>query len=125
MAIYALVIMMFFQFFFAGTVFDLRGNPAEVLSYLTSTRWSLTAIGVTIDMPKLAQSTIVCAQAPINPLQPSAGETTRCINQHDAANDLLLPYDHDKLLQSWAVLAATAVLTLLATGLMIKRLDRT
>jgi ABC-type multidrug transport system ATPase subunit/pSer/pThr/pTyr-binding forkhead associated (FHA) protein len=125
MAIYALVIMMFFQFFFSGTVFDLRGNPAQFLSYLTTTRWSLTAIGVTIDMPRLAESTIVCAQAPVNPLQPSAGETTRCINQRDAVNDLLLPYGHEKLLQSWGVLAGTALLTLLATGVMIKRLDPT
>ena len=125
MAIYALVIMMFFQFFFSGTVFDLRGNPAEFLSYLSATRWSLTAIGVTIDMPRLAESTIVCAEAPIIPLQPGAGTTTRCINQRDAVNDLLLPYGHEKLLQAWAALAGTALLTLLATGLFIKRLDPT
>src|SRR5579859_778515 len=123
MAIYALVIMMFFQFFFSGTVFDLRDNPAQFLSYLTSTRWSLTAIGVTIDMPRLAESTIVCAQAPVNPLAPAQGETTRCLNERDAVNDLLLPYGHAKLLQAWGVLAGTALLTLLATGVMIKRLD--
>ncbi len=124
MAIYALVMMMFFQFFFSGTVFDLRGNPAEALSYLTTTRWALTGIGVTINMPRLAESTIVCNAAPDDPRTPAV-EKLACINYREAADDLLLPYEDDKLVQAWAVLAGSAALTLTLTGLAIKRLDRT
>ena len=122
MAIYALVIMMFFQFFFSGTVFDLRGKTAEALSYLTTTRWALTAIGVTIDMPRLAESTIVCNRLPGDPQAPAP---VVCIQHRDAVDDLLLPYGDEKLLQSWAVLAGTALLTLTLTGILIKRLDQT
>jgi hypothetical protein len=125
MAIYALVIMMFFQFFFSGTVFDLRGKAAEALSYLTTTRWALTAIGVTIDMPRLAESTIVCNRAPDDPRTVQVESQVVCIQHRDAVDDLLLPYGDEKLLQSWAVLAATALLTLTLTGVLIKRLDQT
>jgi ABC transport system ATP-binding/permease protein len=124
MAIYALVMMMFFQFFFSGTVFDLRGNPAEALSYLTTTRWALTGIGVTINMPRLAESTIVCNAVPDDP-RTAEVEDLACINYRDAVDELLLPYDDGKLVQAWLVLAGTAALTLILTGLAIKRLDRT
>jgi prepilin signal peptidase PulO-like enzyme (type II secretory pathway) len=58
MAAYILTIILFFQFFFAGAVVDLRGNKLEPLSYLSTTRWSLTALGVTIGMDKIAESTM-------------------------------------------------------------------
>ena len=39
--------------------------------YLSTTRWSLTALGVTIDLPKIVESTILCSDvptdAPFNP----------------------------------------------------------
>jgi hypothetical protein len=124
MAIYALVMMMFFQFFFSGTVFDLRGNPAEALSHLTTTRWALTGIGVTINMPRLAESTILCNEVPDDP-RTAEVEDRACINYREAADDLLLPYDDERLVQAWLVLAGTAALTLTLAGLAIKRLDRT
>jgi len=124
MAIYLLVILMFFEFFFAGTVFDLRGNPAEPLSYTTATRWSLTAIGVSIDMPRLAESTILCSDLPDNPLTPADDPRTVCENYPEARDDLMLPYQDDRLVQSWAVLAGMTIVTVLATGILIRRLDR-
>ncbi|MBC8506553.1 MAG: FHA domain-containing protein [Anaerolineales bacterium] len=125
MAIYVLVILLFFQFFFAGTVFDLRDNAAEPLSYLTATRWSLTALGVTIDMEEQVEATIVCSELPENPQAPqSQSGKTLCFNYPDATEDLMLSYDDDMLLQSWGVLIAMAVISLTITGILVKRLDR-
>ena len=125
MAIYVLVILLFFQFFFAGTVFDLRDNAAEPLSYLTATRWSLTALGVTIDMEEQVEATIVCSEPPANPQAPQsqAGKVI-CFNYPDATEDLMLPYEDDMMLGSWGILIAMAVISLMVTGILIKRLDR-
>jgi hypothetical protein len=121
MAIYALVMLLFYQFFFAGTVFDLRDNPADVLSYFTTTRWALTALGVTIDMPKITESTVLCNDLPDNPLTPQNDAGTKCFNYPDAKKDLMLSYDKDKLLMSWAILILQAVLTIALTGVLIRR----
>ncbi len=125
MAIYVLVILLFFQFFFAGTVFDLRDNAAEPLSYLTATRWSLTALGVTIDIEEQVEATIVCSEPPANPQAPqSQAGKTMCFNYPDATEDLMLPYEDELMLQSWGILIAMAVISLMVTGILINRLDR-
>ena len=124
MAIYILVIFLFFQFFFAGTVFDLRENPAEFLSYLTTTRWALTALGVTIGMEEQMEATVLCNVPPDNPMTPEdESKTTVCFNYPDAKEDLMLPYDDDRLLESWGILIAMAVVTLTITGVLVKRLE--
>lgn len=121
MAIYMLVMLLFFQFFFAGTVFDLRDNPAKVLSYFTTTRWALTAIGATIDMPEIVESTILCNELPDNPLTPTNDAGTNCFNYPDARDDLMLPYEQDDLLLSWGMLITQALVTMSATGVLIRR----
>jgi hypothetical protein len=121
MAIYILTMMLFFQFFFAGTVFDLRGNSFEPMSYFTTTRWSLTALGVTIDMPELVASTILCAEVPKNPLDPNSSKKTVCENYAEAKDDLMLNYDDDMLLKSWGVLLGMSVLFLMMTGILLER----
>ena len=121
MAIYILTMMLFFQFFFAGTVFDLRGNAFEPMSYFTTTRWSLTALGVTIDMPKLVESTILCSDVPENPLDPSSATKTVCENYPDAKDDLMLNYNDDMLLKAWGVLIGMSVLFLIMTGILLER----
>jgi len=121
MAIYILTMMLFFQFFFAGTVFDLRDNAFEPMSYFSTTRWSLTALGVTIDMPKLVESTILCSDVPENPLDPNSATKTVCENYADAKDDLMLNYNDDMLLKSWAVLAGMSVLFLIVTGFLLER----
>jgi ABC-type multidrug transport system ATPase subunit len=121
MAIYILTMMLFFQFFFAGTVFDLRGNAFEPMSYFTTTRWSLTALGVTIDMPKLVESTILCSDVPENPLDPNSAIKTVCENYPDAKDDLMLNYNDDMLLKAWGVLIGMSVLFLIMTGILLER----
>ncbi|MGA9532225.1 MAG: FHA domain-containing protein [Anaerolineales bacterium] len=123
MAIYMLVILMFFEFFFAGTVFDMRENPAKPISYLTATRWSLDALGVSIGMPAQAESTILCNDRPDNPLTPEVETGVLCEPYPDATDDLLLPYDDGAVVRGWAVLLLMTVATVGVTGLLIRRLD--
>jgi ABC-type multidrug transport system ATPase subunit/pSer/pThr/pTyr-binding forkhead associated (FHA) protein len=104
MAIYILTMMLFFQFFFAGAIFDLRGNRFEPLSYLSTTRWALTALGVTVDMNQITESTILCNDAPEDPLAPNGAKKTVCFNYPEAKDDLRLPYDDAQLGRSWAAL---------------------
>jgi ABC-type multidrug transport system ATPase subunit/pSer/pThr/pTyr-binding forkhead associated (FHA) protein len=121
MAIYILTMMLFFQFFFAGTVFDLRGNAFEPMSYFTTTRWSLTALSVTIDMPKIVESTILCSDVPENPVDPNSATKTICQNYPDAKDDLMLDYSDDMLLKSWGVLIGMSFLFLIVTGILLER----
>jgi len=123
MAIYALVMLMFFQFFFAGTVFDLRDNPAKPLSYMTTTRWSLTALGVTIDMPNIVENTILCADLPDNPLTPDDDPKTECFNYTDATDDLMLDYSDGMLVRSWLVLIGMWFFFTAVTGVLIARTE--
>ncbi len=125
MAIYILTMLLFFQFFFAGAVFDLRGNRFEPLSYLSTTRWSLTALGVTIDMNEIAESTILCNDVPTNPLDANSALKTVCFNYPDAKDDLRLNYADDQLLKSWAVLIGMSLLFLTITWFLIQRTDST
>jgi ABC transport system ATP-binding/permease protein len=121
MAIYLLTMLLFFQFFFAGTVFDLRSNTFEPMSYFSTTRWSLTALGVTIDMPKLVESTILCSDVPTNPLDPNSATETVCENYKDATKDLLIDYDKNLLLRSWIVLIGMSTLFLAITGILLAK----
>ena len=123
MAIYILTMLLFFQFFFAGAVFDLRGNRFESLSYLSTTRWSLTALGVTIDMDKIAESTVLCNEVPENPLDPGSALKTICFNYPDAKEDLRLNYGEEQLLVSWGVLIGMTILFLGVTWLLLSKQD--
>ena len=126
MAMYMLVMLLFFQFFFAGIIFDLRDKPAEPLSYLTATRWSMIALGVSVDLEEVAESTIICNTMEDDPRTPEPGdEFTNCIHYPEAREDLLLPYDEENLLISWGVMIGMGLLFLIITGLNIKRLDKT
>jgi ABC transport system ATP-binding/permease protein len=122
-ALYALLIVLLFQFFFAGAVFDLRGSWARPLSYLTASRWSLTALGVTVDMPHIAESTILCNQGD-SPLTAQVVEQPGCFNYPDAAQDLRLAYGDVMLLDSWFILLAMGLFLTSLAGLLIKRLDK-
>jgi hypothetical protein len=122
MAIYLLTLMLFFQFFFAGTVFDLRDKPAETLSYLTATRWSLTAIGVTTDIEGITESTVLCNRMD-EPTTSAIGPIQRCFHYPEASEDLLLPYDAPYLAVSWVILAAMSAAGYFLTGLVLRGQD--
>ncbi len=50
--IYVVMLMIFVQIIFSGALFELKG-PMKGVSYATITRWSLDAIGSTVDMTAL------------------------------------------------------------------------
>ena len=123
MAIYIFTMLLLFQFFFAGAVFDLRGDKLEPLSYLSTTRWSLIALGTTIDMPKITESTILCNDMPENRLDPNSALKTVCFHYPEARNDLRLPYENEQLARSWATLIGMTILFLAVTWLLLSRQD--
>jgi ABC-type multidrug transport system ATPase subunit len=122
-AISLLVVVLFFQFFFAGAVLDLRASLARPLSYLTATRWALTAVGVTVDMPRIAQSTVLCSSRSDDPLTPEV-EATSCFHYPEAVQDLRLNYSPVMLLVSWFMLLSMWLFFTLLAAVFIKRLDR-
>ncbi len=115
---YLLALVLFFQFFLAGAIVDLRGSPLEPLSYLSVTRWSLTGLGVSIDLPRLVDGTILCEPDPGSPAK------TVCSSFAGAAAELHLDYDQSLLLKSWLVLASMTGLGLAATGVCLERLHQ-
>jgi hypothetical protein len=121
MATSLLGILLLFHFFFGGALFDLRGNVFEPVSYLSSARWATTALGVTIDMPRLAGATILCSQVPVNPGDPNAGTQTVCQNDPNVREELALDYNDDMLLVSWGMLLGMSLLFLITTGVILQR----
>lgn len=114
MAMYILIVIALFQFFFAGAFFDLRGDKFESLSYLSTARWSLNALGVSMDMEKIAESTVLCKDASENQLKD-------CFHYPEARNDLRLDYNNEQLARSWAVLISTTILFLAVTWFLLSR----
>lgn len=57
--IYVILLVLFVQILFAGAIFELPG-PARPLSYLTTTRWTLEALGSTVDLPDLERRDVSC-----------------------------------------------------------------
>ncbi|MCB2180034.1 FHA domain-containing protein [bacterium] len=121
MAIYILTFMLFFQFFFSGTVFDLRGDTFEPMSYMTTTRWSLTALGITVDLPEIVESTILCSEVPVNPMNPASGTEVVCANFPEATEAMMLDYSDGMLVTSWGVLVGMSLLFTLLTGIILNR----
>jgi hypothetical protein len=83
----------------------------------------LTALGVTIDMDKIAEGTILCNEVPENPPDPDSALTTVCFNYPDAKEDLRLDYGEEQLLISWGVLFGMTVLFLGVTWVLLSRQD--
>jgi ABC-type multidrug transport system ATPase subunit len=113
-AMYILIVIALLQFFFAGALFDLRGDKFESLSYLSTARWSLNALGVTIDMDKIVESTILCTDA-------SENQPGDCFHYPNARNDLRLDYSNEQLARSWAVLISMTILFLAVTWFLLSR----
>jgi hypothetical protein len=122
-AIYLLAITLFFQFLFAGVLFDLRGNTFEPLSYLSTTRWSSTALGVTIDMSRIAGSTILCSNVPENSLDANSALKTVCFNSPATKEDVRLNYSNEQLTRSWKVLIEMTFLFLGVSWFLLRRED--
>ncbi len=123
MATYILVVLTFFQFFFSGTAFDLRNHPAETLTHLTATRWSMLGIGISVDVPRQARSTILCQKQPDNPATERREEAEICRHYPEAEEDLILHYHKPDLPKAWTVLMAMALAGIGVTGVVVRRMD--
>lgn len=127
--IYMILLILFVQILFAGAIFEIP-TAVRPISYLTTTRWALQALGSTVNMESLTELGGGCLQ-PDRPLpagvpQPAAtryceeGQTTL-----PAAFTFNVNYDSTAvhLLLCWAVLGAFAVLYTGLTVWVQKRKD--
>jgi ABC-type multidrug transport system ATPase subunit/pSer/pThr/pTyr-binding forkhead associated (FHA) protein len=111
--IYLILLMMFVQIMFAGAIFGLPG-PAAAISYLTPTRWTLEALGDTVDIARLNDLSVTCVEPESEPQRQMMGEAeSPCEEgQQKLATPLEfnVDYAHDAghLLTRWLVLALLA-----------------
>ena len=59
--IYVILLVLFVQILFAGAIFKLP-SAAKPISYLTTTRWTLEALGSTVDMDMLSDKGATCLE---------------------------------------------------------------
>lgn len=59
--IYVILVVLFVQIMFAGAIFDLP-RAAQPVSYLTTTRWTLEALGSIADLPALNELGVTCIE---------------------------------------------------------------
>jgi ABC-type multidrug transport system ATPase subunit len=106
MVIYIILLVLFVQILFAGAIFDLP-KLTRPLSWLTTTHWTLDALGSTVDMRHLDSLTILAGRA-----APSAKELT--INYGHTAKHLL---------SRWIILGGFAMIFTVLTCLRQKMKD--
>lgn len=142
-AVYLVLIVVFFQYLFGGAIHNLRDKPIELQSYIAATRWSALAMGTTVDVNELAEATIVCGNkfeldssnvtvdpatgAPnLDALQLVETDEPACTNRAMEPDELYLPYGDDEsdLFGFWGRLAGLGGVFLLGTALVLKRMDR-
>jgi uncharacterized membrane protein len=143
MAVYLVLVVVFFQYIFGGAIHNLRDKPIEFQSYIAATRWATLAMGTTVDILEQAESTIVCgnefaldtSNLAIDPvtgsLDPSSlalreTKTPACTNRAVLADELFLPYGDAEadLLRFWGLQVGLGLVFALGTLLVVKRLDR-
>jgi hypothetical protein len=143
MAVYLVLVVVFFQYIFGGAIHNLRDKPIEFQSYIAATRWATLAMGTTVDIIEQAESTIVCgnefeldssnlaidpATGSLNPnsLALRETDTPACTNRAVPENELFLPYGDSEtdLLRFWGLQVGLGLLFALGALLVVKRLDR-
>jgi len=141
-AVYTILIILFVQIIFSGVIFEVRGKAIEPLSYLTTTRWSLVALGTSADIPELAQSSIGCgsgleldestvqfdpATGQINADAVELVETDETVCRHSPVDvdDLSLPYGDNflALIPVWMILWGFGFVLTVGTFIAVKSLD--
>ncbi len=120
MALYIVLTIIFFQFIFAGAFFNIRGEPVEAVSTVAAARWSTIALGTTVDVNELTDSSVLCSD-----VQTPNGTETVCQLSPVDDETLLLPYGDSAgyLLLNWGLLL---LLGAIFTGLAFyftRRLD--
>ncbi len=129
--IYLILLILFVQIIFAGAIFDLP-NLAKPVSYLTTSRWTLEALGSTVDMNRLNDKAVTCIEFEdprMRRLQEqSSNERTICKdNQMEQTVDyeFNVNYSHNfgSLIGRWAVLGLFSAVFGLVTMYVQKQKD--
>ncbi len=126
--IYAILVIVFLQIIFSGAIFKLP-VVGEVFSWATTTRWTLEALGSTIDLEGLAARGGGCLESSNEMLQalPSKSDSY-CVDGQlsiDADYEFNLNYAHtaQNLLVRWGVLTGFSILYMGLTFFMQRRKD--
>jgi ABC-type multidrug transport system ATPase subunit/pSer/pThr/pTyr-binding forkhead associated (FHA) protein/ABC-type multidrug transport system permease subunit len=117
--IYLVLLAVFVQIIFAGVFFELPG-VTQAISFFTPTRWSVEALGSTVDMSTLNDLGQIEVRRTIDTVDPTTGAQV----QREVVYGDKLPltftvgYEHQAgyLLNRWAVLILFAVALLIATA---------
>jgi hypothetical protein len=114
----------FVQIIFAGVFFELPG-ATKAISFLTPTRWSVEALGSTIDLPALNDLGQIQVRRTVDAVDPTTGQKVQreVVYSDKLSLGFSVDYDHTAsyLLSRWAVLIFFAVLLLIATTLAQSR----
>ncbi len=117
--IYIVLFAVFVQIIFAGVFFELPG-VARGISLLTPTRWSVEALGSTIDLPLLNDLGQIEVHRTIDTVDPTTGEKIQreVVYSDKLSLTFTANYAHQAghLLSRWLVLILFAVILLLATA---------
>ncbi len=125
--IYIVLLAVFVQIIFAGVFFELPG-ATRAISFFTPTRWSVEALGSTVDMPALNDLGQIEVHRTIDAVDPTTGaKIQRDVVYSDKLSlAFTVGYEHQAgyLLSRWGVLLIFAVLLLIATALAQGRLAK-
>jgi len=126
--IYIILVVLFMQIIFAGAIFEIPA-AARPLSYLTTTRWTLEALGSSVDVERLNARGGGC----LEPEEPLPAGLSPAAEGYCAAGQTALPpaltfnvsYEHSPghLLFAWLVLLGFAAAFLGLTVVVQRRKD--
>ncbi len=126
--IYIILVVLFVQIIFAGAIFEIPA-AARPMSYLTTTRWTLEALGSSVDMERLNARGGGCLE-PEEPLPVGLAPAAEgyCEEGQTALPPALtfnVNYDHSAghLLAAWLILLAFAAAFLGLTVVVQRRKD--
>lgn len=124
MAIYIVLLALFVQIMFAGVIFELPG-ATNLLSTLTVTRWTVEALGSTVDLPALNDLGRIEFTRTVNGLDPLTGQTVQreIVVRDNLHIDFYLNYGHTPsyVLERWGVLLILTAVFGLSTVVVQKR----
>lgn len=127
--IYVILVVLFVQILFAGAIFEIPG-VARPVSYMTTTRWALEALGNTVNMEALRDKGGICLEPEqgFPPGMPQPEATDYCKRGQTTLPSMYefnVNYTHSvgHLLWRWVVLAAFVGGYMGLTAVLQKRKD--
>jgi ABC transport system ATP-binding/permease protein len=122
--IYVVLLAVFVQIIFGGVIFDLPG-AAKSLSYFTITRWTVEALGSTVDLPRLNDLGQIEVHRTIDTIDPLTGAKIQreVVYQDRLPVTFTVDYAHtpDWLISRWAILIGFSIVLGALTALAQSR----